>query len=191
MSAAIDQKLSFDEFVHLPELASGHELIRGEVVPVTPSNLLHSWIAAVLSSRMTAFVIDQRLGGVFVNDPGFRLAPDTLRGPDVAFISAARLPARLEAEFAEFAPDLAVEVVSPGDTAFEVEDKVRTYFDAGVRMVWIVYPNRKTVHAFRKGDQACVYTSGSALDGEDVLPGFKFPLAELFSEPVSTNSNAE
>ena len=78
--------------------------------------------------------------------------------------------------------------MSPSDTAFDVEDKVRTYLKAGVRFVWVIYPNTKTVHVYHGADQALLLSGNDVLKGEDELTGFQMPLAELFSEPASTSS---
>lgn len=188
MASVAETKMSLAEFESTPGLADNHELVRGELVPTMPSNLVHARIAAWLGSKLTLYAMEHRLGTVFANDPGFHLGPDTLRGPDIAFVAAGRLPQPLEASFGHLAPDLAVEIVSPNDTAFDIEDKVLTYLEAGVRLVWVVYPNRKTVHVSRADKPTEVLSGENVLDGEDVLAGFRLPLRELFGDPPSARS---
>ncbi len=125
--------------------------------------------------------MEKKLGLVFT-DVGFRLAedPDTVRGPDIAFVSASRLRSGFPRGFFPGAPDLAVEVVSPGDKAGELQEKIREYLSSGVRLVWLADPRSQTVTAYRPSGEAHVYSGEEPVPGEDVLPGFSFRPAELF-----------
>jgi Uma2 family endonuclease len=107
--------------------------------------------------------------------------PDTVRGPDVAFLSSAReRETKDERPYVPGAPDLAVEVVSPSDRTREVLGKVSDYLDAGSRIVWIVNPVREEVSVFRSPFAPRILAGSAVLDGEDVLPGFSVMVAEIF-----------
>jgi Uma2 family endonuclease len=131
------------------------------------------------------FVRQHRLGVLFAAETGFKLFrdPDTVRAPDVAFVAQARIPADgvPKTGYWEIAPDLVAEVVSPNDSWAEVQDKVSDYLAAGVRLVWVVEPSTQTVTAYRSFKQAQIVTVAETLDGEDVVPGFSLPLAQLFA----------
>ena len=114
-----------------------------------------------------------------------RLKPGLVRVPDVSFISWARLPG---GEFRVkpillLVPDLAVEVISRSNTAREMNDKLREYFEKGVRLVWFVRPTSRVVDVYTRADQSTRLTASMMLDGGGVLPGFSVPVAELFALP--------
>lgn len=122
------------------------------------------------------------LARVFAAETGFMLfrAPDTVRAPDVAFISNARLPAKPPRGFAEIAPDLVVEVLSPGDSEPDVLEKVADWLKAGARMVWVIDPIRTNARVYRPDGRESLLGKSDALDGEDVVPHFTFALGPLF-----------
>jgi len=116
-------------------------------------------------------------------DGGYVLerCPDTVRAPDVAFVRAERVPTAEEQEhFAELAPDLVVEVISPSDRMTDVEEKVEQYLALGVPLVWVFHPRRRTVTVRRPGREPLVLRDGDVVDGEEVLPGFRLPVADIF-----------
>jgi len=125
------------------------------------------------------------VGDVFLNT-GFilRRNPDMVRGPDQAFIRADRIAANPPPEegFWEMVPDLAVEIVSPRDTASEVQAKVQDYLESGVRLVWVTYPARRQIYVHRPDALIQVLDVRGELEGGDVLPGFRLPLAELWKQ---------
>ncbi len=116
-----------------------------------------------------------------VNDTGFitERDPDTVRGPDLAFWRRERLPEVPEG-YAEVAPDLVAEVVSPGDHYSRVQNKVRHYLTRGVRMVWVVDPEDRSVTVYRSWQQATILGENDTVSGEDVVPGFSCKVADLF-----------
>lgn len=129
------------------------------------------------------FVLAHGLGEVFADGVGYILArgPDLVRIPDVSFIARERLPAGVVPEgFIPGAPDLAVEIVSPGDRAEEIYGKVREYLGAGTRLVWVVWPRYRAVTAYTPDGQVRELGQDDELDGGDVLPGFQARVAELF-----------
>jgi Uma2 family endonuclease len=128
-------------------------------------------------------VKDRDLGKVFSTETGFTIArdPDTVRAPDAAFIHKDHLPATPPEEaFWPGPPDLAVEVVSPGDTTGEIDDKVKAWLDAGSAMVWVVNPKWRSVTVYRSATDIKTLTENDELSGQDVMPGFRCRLREIF-----------
>jgi len=151
---------------------------------MSPGGFQHGRIISRLHGRLFAFVELHRLGTLTGAETGFRIAhdPDTVRAPDVAFVRADRLPAAPVKGFFPGPPDLAVEVLSPDDRASEVLDKVRDWLQAGCQAVWIVDPAKRTIAIYRSSNQIAVLNEADVLSGEDVLPGFGIPVAEIFAE---------
>jgi len=166
-----------------PEDGLRHELVRGEVVSMTPPGGAHGGIAVMLAEGLNAHVRAHRLGRVMV-ETGYILFrdPDTVRAPDVSFLAAARIPGgRLPERFIEGAPDLAVEVVSPGDTHSEVQERVQDYLRAGSRQVWVVEPRTRSLTVYAPDGTARILGEADTLAAEELLPGFALPLRELFA----------
>ena len=127
---------------------------------------------------------EHRLGRVYTAETGFRLAsnPDTVRAPDVAFVSQQRIgDVRPIRGYRAGPPDLAVEVISPSDTYTEVEDKVHDWLDAGTLMVIVVNPRRQTVTVYRSRTDIVILTKDEELDGQDVVPGWTLRIADVFA----------
>jgi Uma2 family endonuclease len=161
------------------------ELVDGEVIEMAPAGGVHGRVIVLVSHHLTVHADAHGGGLVIAGDVGFVLAlpadPERVRAPDVAFVSNARLPeGRLPQGFIQGAPDLAVEVLSPNDDPVEVQQKVRDYLEAGSRLVWVIAPRARTVTVYRPDGSARLLREPDALDGEDMLPGFTLPLAELF-----------
>ena len=159
-----------------------YELVRGVPRVCEPPGGLHGRIAARIVSRLDAHVERHGLGTVLV-EAGYvlRRGPDTVRGPDVSFVSLARLaPDRIPEQFIPGAPDLAVEILSLSSRWSEVEERIADYFPAGSRMVWVVdaVGRRAIVRYSNRPPRTLV--AGDTLDGEDVVPGFTLPVAGLF-----------
>lgn len=159
------------------------ELLRGQLVVREPPGTRHGAIAAKLTCHLGVFVEGQGLGIVFAQDTGFKIAadPDTVRAPDVAFVRrerADRIPAR---GYAELAPDLLAEVLSPDDAPAEVLAKVADWLSAGTKVVWVVDPQRSEIRVYRRDGSLTVLRGNDSLEGEDVLPGFACRLSDVFS----------
>ncbi len=142
-----------------------------------------SILAVVLGSRLWAFLSDKDLGVVVGASAPLRLRPNLVRSPDVSFISWDQIPC---GEFPpdpipDLYPDLAVEVLSEGNTTVEMERKLIEYFEAGCRLAWIVDPKTQTADVYTSPTSCRHLRPTQALDGGDVLPGFKLPLKELFA----------
>jgi Uma2 family endonuclease len=125
----------------------------------------------------------KRLGRVLAAETGFKLAadPDTVRAPDVAFISRARLPDPEPLGYPALAPDLVVEVLSPGDRPGETLAKVGDWLNAGSRLVWVVDPGRRVARVYRQDGSETLITECAVLHGEDVVPGFECSLPAILS----------
>lgn len=176
--------MTAEQLLELPDDGLRHELVDGELRTMSPAGYRHGRVSLRVGRRVGDFVDEHDLGEVLSNDTGFVLGrgPDTVRAPDVAFVRA-EVAATLvdEKGFAEVAPDLVVEVVSPSDRAGEVVAKALAWLDAGVRLVWVVDPDSRSVLVHRPdGVGRLVRGAGAVLDGDDVLPGFALPLDELF-----------
>jgi len=151
---------------------------------MTPAGWAHGMVGGRLDGLLQEHVAREQLGQVFLAETGFLLArdPDTVRAPDIAFIGKDRLSGDLPEEaFWPGAPDLAVEVVSPGDTTGEVDEKVKAWLDAGAAMVWVVNPAWRNVTVYRSAADIKVLTENDELGGEDVVPGFRCRVGDLFA----------
>ena len=174
--------MTADELLEMPE-SRWCELVEGELRKMTPAGWRHGAVVMRLAALLDRHVGEHNLGLVLTGEPGFLLArdPDTVRAPDIAFIRAERLAAAPPREaFWPGAPDLAVEVLSPGDTVKEVHDKALAWLDAGAALVWVVNPARRTVTAYRSVSDIETLTVGAELDGGELIPGFRCPIADLF-----------
>jgi Uma2 family endonuclease len=161
------------------------ELVRGVLVPVmTPAGGEHGALAGFLAVELGTFVRAHRLGRVYV-EVGYKIFshPDTVRGPDLSFVSAKReAAAPYRRGFIHGAPDLAVEIVSQDKTVAQLSAKAREYLKAGTLLVWVVDPPTRTVRVHQPGRRVATLAMDGTLDGGAVLPGFSLPLAHLFSD---------
>ena len=188
MSTSQTKLMTADELDALPTYGPGgdrrYELIRGELKVMSPTKPLHGIVCARIAARLFNYVEERDLGEVFGAETGFLVEtdPDSVVGADAAFVSSERLAAveRFD-KFFPFAPDLAVEVLSPSNTVQEMDEKVALYFAAGSRLVWVVNPKRRTVAAYRSPLDVRILGGTDALDGGDVLPGFNLDLSKLFA----------
>jgi Uma2 family endonuclease len=175
--------VSAEEFFSLGIRDSRTELVQGEVVQMSPAGGEHGVVAMRIGARLLHFVEAEALGVVCAAETGFLVSrdPDTVRAPDAAFISRERLgSAPLPKKFWPFAPDLAVEVVSPSDTAESIQERIRDWLAGGARRVWLVYPGTRTVHVHSTPTDVKIFQSGEILADGDLLPGFGCPIAALF-----------
>jgi Uma2 family endonuclease len=160
-----------------------YELVAGELREMPPSGWRHGKVTSRLNARLDYYVEEHNLGVVFGAETGFRLAsdPDTVRAPNVSFISKQNLPEREPSDgFWPGAPDLAVEVLSPGDRTGEVDEKIDAWLAAGCTAVWVVDPRLKTVTIYRSRRNIQVKAVGDELRGDPVVPRFSCEVAELF-----------
>ncbi len=157
------------------------ELVRGVLVVGEPPSTRHGGRAARLARLLGNFVHDRGLGEVFAQDTGFRIqhAPDTVRAPDVAFVRREHLARIPDEGYADLAPDLVAEILSPTDRPGEILEKVGQWLSAGVRLVWVLDPMNRLARVYRADGTVSHVAADEALDGEDVLPGLRCALAAI------------
>ena len=163
-----------------------YELIKGRLIVMSPAGFEHGSTVSKLNAQVQVFVEENDLGVATAAETGFYLErnPDTVRAPDVGFVSKKKLPdGPLPRSYFEGCPDLAVEVVSPNDRVSDVQDKVQVWLSHGAKLVWVVEPKTQTVTIYRADGSAQVLQSTDTLEGEEVLPGFQYPLEKLFRYP--------
>lgn len=160
------------------------ELVRGELATMTPSGFTHGEVALALGGALRDYAREHSLGRVVGTDAGFVLSsePDTVRAPDIAFVRASRLPAEPITGYFPGAPDLAVEIASPSESATDLDAKVQDYLRAGTRMVWVIHPALRSARVWRAGGETTWVEPDGTLEGGEVLPGLALPLAEVFAE---------
>jgi Uma2 family endonuclease len=149
-----------------------------------PAGAEHGATGMNLAGRLAYHVLTNQLGVTFLAETGFILQrdPDTVRAPDCSFIRKDQIPSEgLPKGYWPGAPTLAVEVTSPDDTGYEVEDKVQEWLDAGTERVWVVNPKRRTVTVHRSITDLTVLTENDTLDGETTVPGFRCRVGDIFS----------
>jgi Uma2 family endonuclease len=171
-----------DELERMPEDDFRYELVEGRLIRMSPVGTLHGAVTARLLAMLVQHAKVHDVGLV-VTEVGFKLSsqPDTVRAPDIAVVARERMPAgRIPRGFWSGPPDLAVEVLSPEDRRTEIAAKVNGYLASGVRLVWIVDPDERTVTAHHRLRAPVTFGSDDTLDALDVVPGFTCPLRELF-----------
>lgn len=178
--------MTADDLLRLPDDGARYELVRGELRTMAPSGWGHGKFASRVDRSLAPHVEANGLGEVLIGDAGFLLAtgPDTVRGPDVAFVRQERL-AGLDDQRGYFpgAPDLAVEVISPNDLYTEVDEKVAQWLEYGTVVVFVVNPRRRTVAVHRLGQPVVILGVSDVLTAEDVVPGWSLPVQRLFDQP--------
>jgi Uma2 family endonuclease len=182
MSSTAHRLLTAEEFWQLPN--SEHlELVRGEIREIMPPGWKHGVIAGAVVELLRNW-IRQGAGGLAAVEAGYMLGrnPDTLRAPDVSYVRAERVPpGDIPESFWTQPPDLAVEVVSPSETADEIQEKVRDFLLAGTPLVWVIYPRREEVVVYTAEGLARTYSVDDMLEQSDILPGFSCKVRALFT----------
>jgi Uma2 family endonuclease len=186
-TVATKQRYTPEDLLTMPDAVS-YELVDGELVE-RDMGWKSSRIGASMVSLLRIYCAARGLGWVAGADASYQCYPDApkkVRRPDASFIRLERMPPGEEPEgHCRIAPDLAVEVTSPNDFFDEVEAKVVEYLGAGVRLVWIVHPPTRTVHIRRLDGTVAMLREADELSGEDVVPGFRCRVGELFAVPVA------
>jgi len=178
------QLMTAEGLLKLPQDGFRYELVEGELRRMPPAGHEHGDVTMNIAAPLHRHVKSNGLGKVYAAETGFLLQtnPDTIRAPDVAFIQRERVEqVSKSTSYWPGAPDLVVEVVSPGDTVSRVEEKVQEWLKFGVRLVWVVSPKLRTVTAYRSLTSVVVLTEKDTLDGGDVVPGFQISVAEIFA----------
>ena len=174
------QLLTAEDVLRVRIPGKSAELVRGHLVVREPPSTRHGSVAARLTYLIGDDVYRHNLG-VVVQDAGFKIEsePDTVRAPDVAFVDRSRANQIPANAYAPFAPDLAVEVVSPGDRPGELLAKVGQWLEAGTKLVWVIDPPRAEAGAYADTGELTIIPPNGSLDGGPVLPGFTCALAEV------------
>jgi Uma2 family endonuclease len=180
----VRRQFTADELLNMPDDGFRYELVQGELRRMNPAGNVHGRVAMSFAWRLAQYVDENRLGTVYAAETGFRLAtdPDTVRAPDVAFVSRVRLEAVGEVEgFWPEAPDLAIEMVSPGDSYSDVEQKVFDWLDAGTKMVVVINPRQRSATVYKSPSDIAALAETDVLAGGDVVPGFELAVREIFT----------
>lgn len=172
------------ELEALPEDGYMHEVVNGELVMSPKNNWQHGEICIRLSTALKTYADAHRLGAVWDSSTGFWMANRNCRAPDISFVRKARLRGlkRSEPAFFQGAPDLAVEILSPSMTRRELDERLRDFFESGCSLAWVIDPDAQRVEICHSVTQRRLLAPGGTLDGENLLPGFQYPVAELFKE---------
>ena len=179
------QLMTADELLAMPDDGFVYELIKGDLIKVSPPpGHEHGLVAMNIAGPLYEYAKKNNLGKVYAAETGYLLEenPDTVRAADASFITRERIEkAGIVQGYWKGAPDLAVEVVSPGDTVRRIEGKVAEWLESGTRLVWIVSPKLRNVTAYRSLTEVSVLTENDTLDGGDVLQGFRMSVSEIFA----------
>jgi Uma2 family endonuclease len=190
MSAAVDARLEYtpEDLLSLPD-GKNYELVDGQLEE-RPMGIESSWVGSQLLARLARFSDEYRLGWALQSDSGYQCfphKPSLVRRPDVSFVKAGRFARGvLPKGWARIAPDLAIEVVSPNDTVYGLEEKLEDYRSVEVPLVWVINPDSRTVMVHRRDGSISLLRDHDVLSGEDVIPGFRCPIREILPPIVGT-----
>ena len=175
-----------EELQSLPDDGFNHELVDGELVMSPKDNFIHGRICSRLLIALGNFNNENRLGVMLDSSTGFWMFNRNCRAPDVSFIPKSRLEALKfnpsSPKFFPGAPDLAAEILSPNNSRSEIDRRLRDFFASGTQIAWLVDPDTHSVEVCRSLTQRRLIGPGGDLDGEHLLPGFRYPINDLFKE---------
>ncbi len=182
MSTVVQKLLTAGEFFLMPNPPNGlqQELVRGEIITMPPPVALHGASCVKTVHRLSNFVYGGPGGTLVCNDAGFitERDPDSVRGPDISYWCKDRLQ-EIPVGYIEISPDMLVEVLSPSNTRKQILAKLREYFSKGVRLVWVIAPEDRTLTIYRNADEGRLLHETATVAGEDVLPGFECRVSDL------------
>ncbi len=183
MEATIKKSWTEKEIMSLPNNGNKYELVNGELV-MGPTGIEHEDIGATLLTALKRFALEHKLGIVCGSSAGYWMKSGNLRSPDVSFIRGDRLKGlkRPPKGFFKGSPDIAVEILSPSDTLESIHGKIVEYFGNETKLAWVINPEEQTVLVYHSPYADKLLTRQDILDGEEVMKGFSFPVAELFLE---------
>ena len=178
------EPITADQLLEMYGKGMRGELIRGVFCPTMATGVKHGEIVVNLVGYLREVVRPNRLGRMMASDSGVKIEsnPDTVREPDIAYFSRERLP--LDADvpgYAEIPPDLVVEVVSPSDSVREIAGKANMWINAGVQLVWVLWPETQMVEVYRPGQPVVTLVENDTLTAEGVLPQFNVPVSDIFN----------
>jgi len=182
MSTPTSNITTADELLNAPSDLGRCELVRGELLMMTPAKGRHGAIAMKIGRLLLNFLEGRDLGEVFDSSTGFVVSrnPDTVRAPDVSFLASERLKQQDLDAFLEGAPDIAVEVLSPSNTQAEMDERMSDFFEANCRVVWIVDPLRRSIIVHRPDASPVILAENDTLTEEELLPGFSLVVRDVF-----------
>ena len=172
-----------EQLAQLADDGFRYELIDGELTMMSPAGGRHGRIAGRVNKLLAIHVDDNRLGATFAAETGFRIGvdPDTVRAPDAAFVCQEKMDSlEDDSGFLPFAPDLAVEVISPNDSFVAVEGKAFSWLDAGTSVVLLLEPESMTAHVYRSRTDMVIYRADETIDLSDVVKDWRFRVDEIF-----------
>jgi Uma2 family endonuclease len=161
------------------------EIVNGELIDMGNSGALHGYVCSLLLAALMSYCLSKKLGVILDSSTAFKMKNGNKRSLDISFFAKERLQGldNLPTGFLEGAPDLAVEVLSPGNTVEEIHDKLVEYFENGTRLAWVVHPSEHYVLVYRSAQEPDrLLKSIDALDGEEIMPGFSLAIADLFQK---------
>lgn len=171
---------TIEDLLKTPKDGHKYELVDGKIV-VSPAGMRHSEVACKILYLIQNFLEQHPIGKAYTADVGIVLPNENVRSPDVTYVRLEKLPNGESPEtFGHVVPDLAVEVLSPGDSARRIGQKIGEYFECGVPLVWLVDPRRKTVTVYRSLSQTEQLSSADTITAEPILPGFSAPVSKFF-----------
>lgn len=180
---AEDETWTEEKLLSLPDDGNKYELVGGKLV-MTPAGIEHERIGARLIGALERIVREKKLGIVCGSSAGYWMKGGNLRSPDISFIAKERLQGlkRAPKGFFSGSPDLAIEILSPSDTVESIHEKIVEYFENGTKLAWVVNPEEQIVLVYHSPQPDSLLRAGDSLDGESLIPGFSFPVSELFTE---------
>ena len=177
LSSGIPDTIAWTDaaFMALPDHGQRYEIVDGALIEMGNSGALHGYVCSLLLAALVAYVLPRKLGVMLDSSTAFKMKNGNKRAPDLSFFAKERLHGitELPSGFLDGAPDLAVEVLSPGNTVEEMDDKIKEYFENGARLVWVVSPTQHYILVYRSAQEPDrLLKTNDSLDGEDVIPGF-------------------
>ena len=177
----IKKPVTIDDMYHMPEDGQKYELVDGEVV-VSPGGMYHGEITINIARIIATFLDDHPIGKVYGDNVGVIFPTGNLRSPDAFFIRTEKLPGGKSPDtFGKFVPDLAIEVLSPGNRSRYVANKIGEFLECGVPLVWVVDPKAQTVTAYRSLTNIQQFTATDTISAEPILPGFSCLVSRFFT----------
>ena len=180
-------RMTNEQYMAMPDDGKRYELHDGVLIEMPSPTMMHGWIVSLLLRALMNHIYGPKLGYAFGDNLDYILNEGIIYRPDVSFVATSRVP--VLPTYLHEAPDIAVEVLSPSNTASEMNYKINAYLQYGSRLVWIIDPERKIVTVHRPGQDGEVISRVLGIDdvltGGDVLPDFRLPLNELFGSILS------
>jgi Uma2 family endonuclease len=174
------EAITVEELIRLPDDGNKYERVKG-VLKVSPAGHEQEYFGSWLITLLTNFVRPRKLGQVYGSNAGYRLPNGDIRAPDVSFVRQERIPGGYPPKgFAEYPPDLAVEVLSPNQKLQDLGEKVGEFLDWGTPLVWVLAPDTRSVTVYRSLTEVHTLGPDDELSGEEVIPGFRVRVGELF-----------